>query len=714
MEKKNEKDNLKGYGFIVAIFVIVIALILIISKVNNTFIDNIFSNSSSKEANKITVSFEKEDYSCDAGDSFETVISTNGTNIHDSLKSYRTTDEEIATIDTNTTYIVKCLNCMAVRVVCKKAGNIKLVAESVSGAINTANLTVASKEGTISFDKTNYSCEEGTTFETKITAFSNSQPSTVKSYSTSDSSIATIDDKTQYAVKCVNCKMVRVVCKKTGNVKLIAESSTGAKTTSNLEVIENKGTISYSNTNYSCTVGTSFETMIKTSGSTLPSTISSYSTSDSEIATIDDKTSVQVNCVNCRMVRVVCKKAGNVKLYAKSSTGATTTSQLEVKEDKGTIAYSEKSYTCEAGTSFETMIKASGGTTPATIKSYSTSDINVATIDDNTSVQVNCVNCRMVRVVCKKAGDIKLYAESSTGQVATSTLKVTENKGTISFDQNSYSCYAGDVFETVITANGGPLSNTVKSFSSSDTSIATMDTNTSYQLKCPNCKVVRVLCKKVGNTKLNAVSSTGAKVSVNLTVSQAPETISFAESNYTCEAGTSFETMISVNSGGLPGTIKSYSTSDSTIATIDNNTSVQVNCYNCRIVRVVCKKNGNVKLYAESTNGATTTSNLTVKDAISSISFEQNSYTCKAGQTFETVITAEGPINSSGNFVPSTVQSFSSSNTSLATIDTNTSYQLKCINCKVVRVVCKAAGSLKLKASSSTGATTSVNLKVTN
>ena len=58
------------------------------------------------------------------------------------------------------------------------------------------------------------------------------------------------------------------------------------------------------------------------------------------------------------------------------------------------------------------------------VKSYGTSNSNIATIDDNTSVQVDCINCRIVRVVCKKKGSVILNATASSGAKNTSSLTV--------------------------------------------------------------------------------------------------------------------------------------------------------------------------------------------------------------------------------------------------------------------------------------------------
>ena len=709
MKKDRQKLSNANVPMIVPLVLLAIIVGLVFALVNkepNT-IFNISSDNNNYETNIGTIKYEKESYTCEEGETFETIITAsnpkNGKDVS-TVKSYGTSDSNVATIDDEVSSQVNCVNCRNVRVVCKKAGRILLNAKSSLGATTTSELIVRQKEGTISFEKTNYTCNAGETFETMIKT---TNGLTIASYNTSNNYIASIDDKTSVQVNCVNCRMVRVVCKKAGNVTLSAKASNGTTTLSNLTVNEDIGTISFKENSYTCNAGETFETLITAKGGPIGTSVKSYTTSNTDIATIDDKTSVQVNCINCRMVRVVCKKAGSVSLNAESSSGAKTSVNLTIKNDIGTISFEKKNYSCEAGSTFETLITAKGGKLGTYVKSYTTSDTNIATIDDKTSVQPNCTNCRMVRVVCKKKGNVTLNATSSSGAKTSSSLTVNENVGTISFEKTSYTCNAGETFETLITAKGGKLGTYVKSYTTSDTNIATVDDKTTVQVKCVNCRMVRVVCKKAGNVTLKAESSSGAKTSVSLKVNENIGTISFDKSSYTCKEGATFETLITAKGGPLGTYVKSYTTSNTNIATIDDKTSVQVNCINCRMVRVVCKNAGSVVLRAESSSGAKTTSSLTVeKDVVGTISYAKPDYECTAGKTFETIITA---YNSDGS---ARVSTYGSSNTAVASVDDNVTAIPKCINCKAVRVVCKKKGTISLRATSNKGAVTISNLTV--
>ena len=614
-----KREPKKIYNSTVPIIVPLALLVLLIGVFSAVItqrpmkIVNINNQTETYEKGKGTIKFEQETYECTEGERFETMIrATAPKNSREAakIKSYGTSDKEVATMDEDVVNQVNCVDCRVVRVFCHKAGSIQLNAESSLGATTTAELVVKQREGTISYAKANYSCTAGETFETMIRTTNGLG---IKSYKSSNEKIATVDANTKMQTNCIDCRLVRVVCKKAGKVTLSATASNGATTTSGVTVTANKGTIKFKENSYTCNAGETFETMITVSGGATGNTIKSYKSSDESIATIDDNTTYQVNCIDCRLVRVVCRKKGNVTLSATSTSGAETSVSLSVKQDIGTIKFDKASYTCNAGETFQTIIRVTSTDSKATIKSYGTSDESVATIDDNTTYQVDCIDCKAVRVVCKKKGSVTLNAESSTGAKTTSSLTVNENKGTIKFDKSSYSCSEGEIFETMITVSGGAYNNHVKSYKSSDESIATIDSNTTYQVNCINCRLVRIVCKKKGSVSLTATSSSGATTSVNLKVNEKIGTTSYDKASYTCNAGETFETMIRINGAPIGTYVKSYGSNNESVATVDANTSVQVNCIDCRLVRVVCKKKGSVILNATASSGAKTTSSLTVK-----------------------------------------------------------------------------------------------------
>ena len=112
-------------GIIIVIFVILLFLPL---NNNQSLIKTIISGNKNKENQKLY--FEKESYTCEVGESFETMIKLPSSSNPSIIKSYSISDTSLATIDTNTKLSVNCTDCLMVRVSCIKIGSTKIVAKT--------------------------------------------------------------------------------------------------------------------------------------------------------------------------------------------------------------------------------------------------------------------------------------------------------------------------------------------------------------------------------------------------------------------------------------------------------------------------------------------------------------------------------------------------------------------------------------------------------
>ena len=276
----------------------------------------------------------------------------------------------------------------------------------------------------------------------------------------------------------------------------------------------------------------------------------------------------------------------------------------------GTIHFDKDSYYCEAGKTFDTKITALGteSTPGPTVKSFKTSDTSIATIETHPTIAAFCINCKYVLVTCKKAGEVTLSATSSIGATTTSSLEVTEDIGSISFDHNTYTCHEGETIDADITAS--PFTSRVNGYSSSNTSVATIEKHPTKAAKCPNCNTVLISCKSPGKSTLSTTSSTGAKNTAVVTVYKDPGTISFSEPSYTCHVGETINAKITA----LPYTsrVDSFYSDDPSIASIATHPTLQVNCINCRMSQITCNAVGETSVWAESTTGAKSGSTITV------------------------------------------------------------------------------------------------------
>lgn len=630
---------------------------------------------------------------------------------------FYSSDEKIATVDKETGLLYA-----------KESGEVVVTVKSKKSGSTIAKYSItitkdSEESGWIKYDQDNYTCYEGEQFNVKIQT--GGVISTVKDFRSNNPNVAKIEFGTidGAVLNCVNCYAAHVTCLKTGDVTLTATSSTGATTVSSLKVKKNTGWIKFDKTSYSCKEGQVFD-VVMTTGSDIPSVIPSVKSIKSsmpEYATIEDGSSTGMvpNCANCRVAHVTCKKEGGVMIEATSSNGASTKSTVKItkaEQNKGTIQYDKTSYTCKVGEVVDAIITAGGTTNPIpTVKSFKSNNTGIASIESGTSsgAVTNCVNCIAVHITCKTAGSSTLSATSSTGATVSVPIKVEEaTKGWVKYDKTSYSCKVGEVVDATITAGGSTVPAHITNYASNNANIATVEygSTTGLVTNCSNCASVHITCKKTGSTTLTATSSTGASVSVSIKVEEADKGwIKYDQTSYSCDAGEVIDTKITAGGSSIPAHITNYASSDANIASVEYGTSTGLvtNCSNCAAVHITCKNSGTVTLTATSSTGATTASSVQVKENIGTISFDKTSYSCKVGQVIDTKITASG--------VLAHVQSYTSNNTSVATVEYGTSTGLvtNCSNCAAVHITCKKAGTATLTAKSSRGATVSVPVTVT-
>ena len=759
----NNGSSKKVPAIVPGLLLVVIAVLTILLFTQKpTKVFNITNDSKNQESSIDKIEYKKKSYECMEGETFETELTASGLvdGRVSTVGSYGTTNSEIAVVDDNTTVKINCINCKMVRVICKKAGETQLTAESSTGAKTTAKLTVKENKGSIQFEKSSYNCDDETAFETVILA----DKKGVKSFKSSDTSVATIDEIVTNVKKCSEysrcvsitgtVKNIRVVCKKKGKVTLTAESNGGATATSTVNVKENKGSISFKEKSYSCIAGKTIETAIyptrevntsenRTTVITYPQ-VKSYTSSDTSIATIDDKVTKQPYCGNCKAVRISCKKTGEVVLTATSNFGATTSTKVTVTQEEGSIAFDKDSYNCEVGKVFSAKVTYTGSVKE--VKSFSAADpsivslkalkvySNCATVSQYSDVVPNCVPSTQVKpnelfIVgeCLKKGSTKITATADTGISTSANVTVTQAIGTVKFDKTSYSCNVGEKIEALISSSEGYA--TVNSVWTDDSTIAPYVSGDTM----PDGEKVVFSCKKAGKTTLHASTYSGATTSVPIIVKENNGTVSFEKTSFTCDEGFAFNVKVTypgvmVNGEFKIASLKSYSTSNSKIATIDDKSPVQTYCTDCRMLRVVCHKAGKVSLYAETSFGAKTSASLTVKENKGTISYSKSSFTCKVGEKITTTLRPKKVASSgseSGEYLVDLpeIRSYGLSNPDLLSYKSAGYVVAKCLNIyggkcepdgEMIEFTCKKAGTVTIDGESTTGATTTSTIKITN
>ncbi len=187
-------------------------------------------------------------------------------------------------------------------------------------------------------------------------------------------------------------------------------------------------------------------------------------------------------------------------------------------------------------------------------------------------------------------------------------LGVRSNNNEIIQVEDSYTCTVGEYKDINITILGGDKP-TFGDAIIADTTIATLG-EPDEQLKCANCRIVRVNCASIGTTKLIVRSTQGTEKEVTINVVKEEERIEMND-KFTCNVGEHIDTLVKVK-GGKPSVYGGSSIANTDIASLGE-PELQVDCIDCQMIRIMCNNPGETTITAKSMGGASKTSKISVK-----------------------------------------------------------------------------------------------------
>ena len=276
----------------------------------------------------------------------------------------------------------------------------------------------------------------------------------------------------------------------------------------------------------------------------------------------------------------------------------------------------------------------------ATVKPDNATIKDVTWTSSNTSVAT--VNSSGV-VTAVKNGTAVITAKTSNGLTATCNITVKTPVSGISLNKTSTSIYVGSYETLVATVTPSDASNKNVTWSSSNTNVATVDSNG---------KVTGI---KAGTATITVKTNDGNKTaSCTVTVKNVAATeISLNTNNKTLEKGSTFN---------LTATISPKNTTNKTITWTSSNTSVAT-VSSSGVVTAV--KKGSAVITAKTSNGMTATCNVTVKVSVTGVTLNKTSANVNVGDNLTLVATVSP---SDANNIAVT---WTSSNSNIASVDSN-------------------------------------------
>ena len=278
-----------------------------------------------------------------------------------------------------------------------------------------------------------------------------------------------------------------------------------------------------------------------------------------------------------------------------------------------------------------------------------------------------------------KEGNATIVATASNGMKAQAYVTVnsqnTIKPESINLSQKDLTMYLGESVNLSAAISPANATNQEITWSTSDNNIASVDNG-------------YVVAKKAGSVTITATTSNGKKDTCTILVRNSNIDVQsiFMNSNETMNAGESLTLTAKVLPATATNKTITWTSSDATTATIDQNGTVKA------------LKAGSVIITAKSNNNITAVCKITIMDKpinITSISLNQTNTNMNVGNTLALSVTFN-PANATNKNI-----TWTSSNNNIATVNNGV-------------VTAKAAGNVTITATSNNGKTATCNIVINN
>ncbi|MCM1364608.1 MAG: Ig-like domain-containing protein [Faecalibacterium sp.] len=479
---------------------------------------------------------------------------------------WSTSNKNVATVDS------------AGKITAVGAGTATITAKSADGnASAKCKITVKQPITSIKLNQTTLYVGVGKNATLKATIGpSNATDKTIK-WTTSDSSIATVSSNG--TVKGV----------KLGTVTVTVTSSNGkVKATCKVQVVKPVTSVKLNKTSAKINLGKTVTLTATVSPSNATVKAVKWTSSNTKVATVDSKG------------KVTSKAPGTATITVTTTDGSfKATCKVTVHQPLNSIAFAKSSVTAEVGKKTKLTVNYSPSNASNKTLTWTTSDKSIATVASDGTVNG------------LKKGTVKITAKSAEGGYKiTCTVKVVKKVTSVKLDKTSLTLYLGKTATLKATIAPTDASNKAVTWTSSDTSIVTVDKNG------------KLTPKKAGSATITVKSSDGGKTAKCIVkVERAATSIKLNKTSLSMVAGESQTLTSTLAPSDVTNKTITWSTSDKSIATVSAK----------GVVKAV--KGGTATITAKSSNGLTVKCTVKITQYVSSVKFEKNEYSVYIGDT---------------------------------------------------------------------------------
>ena len=359
-------------------------------------------------------------------------------------------------------------------------------------------------------------------------------------YSSSDTSIATVDNNGKVTFHKVGQVVITAVAAKTSNYYKGTSSYV-------LNITKGNQTLLFDATQVNKSISDASFSMV--ANHPVGDGVVTYTSSDTNVATVDNSGNVTIIGTGTSTITATATATDNYK-------STTTSYSLNVGASNQELSFSQSSVNKRYGDSEFTM--AANHSVGDGEVTYTSSNTSVATVDNNGKVTIRGAGTTIIKATAAATAS---YSASS----ASYSLNVGASNQELSFSQSSVNKRYGDS-EFTMAANHSVGDGAV-TYASSSTSVATVDNNGKVTIRGTGSTIITATASATSN-----YSATSASYALNVGINT--QEITFSESTINKKYGDSDYTFAAIHTVG-DGAV-TYSSSNQNVAVVDNTGKVTI------------------------------------------------------------------------------------------------------------------------------------------
>ena len=281
---------------------------------------------------------------------------------------------------------------------------------------------------------------------------------------TSNASVAYVDPNGKITAKAVGTSTITAI-------------TAGGKRASCVVTVKNApSSVTISKSSLEVGVGESYK-FYATIPDNTAACVRNYTSSNNNIVSFDSKGNM------------IAKRAGTAVVTVSVFNGKTSTCQVTVKAAPSSVTLNKKELYLGCGETFQFHASIPQNTA-AYVREYTSANSNIVACDSKGNI------------TAKKTGTTTITVKTFNGKTDTCTVHVMKAPEYVTVEQDYAELYAGDTFKIITHVSSGATSN-VRTFSSSNSSVATVDSKGLVTAKNPGTATITV---KTYNGKTTVVN----------------------------------------------------------------------------------------------------------------------------------------------------------------------------------------------------------------